>query len=146
VERQNIAVTHSPSAFDADMLPLELGGVWNFEAGDDSCHATVSGGGLTAGCDGRHSRSFAIHDFPDIGGSVTGQRVQDLDSSFGALGGRWQLTTNRRETCTATFSGDTFSADCSNTSELAGGVTVVFAGDIVSGTLTSGIEFSAVRL
>jgi hypothetical protein len=89
---------------------------------------------------------------PSPNGDFTGVRLRTLKSSFGDLGGEWELAGSGGVACHATLSGTTFTSDCDgisgweSQSDANGSITIRFGNGIASGSTSKGIELAARRV
>lgn len=139
-----LTVSRTGAAIETGILPLPLGGTWDFAdvVAEGSCRFSLTAEAFTATC----ADVDPPHWLPDLNTALRGTRVRPLASRFGDLGGEWRIEDlGAGESCTLTFEGSTFTADCS-ASTWGGGVTLTFEGDVGSGTVRPSGELSAHRL
>jgi hypothetical protein len=147
---QVLALRENGGVMNVGALPFDLSGLWSFRTPDFTegigCNATFVTPGFSGECATvalpRWVASYQLGN-----GSARGNHQASAPSMFGDLGGTWNMQTTRGTACTFEFRDNTFSSRCSNelTSAPLGGVNVTFSGATVSGTTTSGVEFSAHR-
>lgn len=127
-------------------IPLPLTGGLRIDSGraDSFCQSTLVDGSIAASCG----------DIDDFGylmpgsarkGTASGVRVSKSDSSFGDLGGTWQIGLSGGGSCTASFVQATVTATCVGADTHTGSFTIAFEGNRASGSTNEGVEFVAVR-
>ncbi len=127
-------------------IPLPLAGGLRIDSGraDTFCQSTLVDGSITAGCG----------DIGDFGylmpgsarnGTASGVRLSRSESSFGDLGGTWQVSLSGGGSCTASFVQATVTATCLDADTHTGQFTIAFEGNRASGSTNEGIEFVALR-
>lgn len=138
---------HTPGALNTGTFPFPLGGTWTIasDTGKERCNLTFNTSTALGNCTEVNMPGRSV---PDIAAGVyTGQRTRAASSIFGDLGGSWTFTSGEaRGSCTATFEGAIVIFSCANAKrDLNGTVTARVDGNVVSGNLSSGVEFSARR-
>jgi hypothetical protein len=136
----SINANQTPSAVDLGVLPLNLGGAWTFASGTDGCNASLSATTFNAAC------TDGVQDLPEplpdtLAGSANATKTASLPSIFGSLGGTWSVHF-QPGTCTASFSGNVITIDCSNESAFRGSVQASFCNGLVTGSTGDGVAFT----
>jgi hypothetical protein len=134
---KKLGATLSQAAFDTGALSYPLGGDWVLKGeSQEGCTASIKVPTMSLECDRLPSLLRS-----GIEGTSSAQRVSTLPSSFGELGGKWNVLVPDA-TCEATFEGSTFTAKCSDSTDA---LTMTFSGDTASGSLADRVEISAKR-
>ncbi len=137
-----ITTVRSPAALNLGLLPLQLGGQWNFAsaAGDETCAASLGAAGFSATC-GQIKTPLG-----SLKGTLLGQRTQTLPSLFGDFGGTWLLTANGGGGANVTIAGNSFAATLTRSSNRTNGsVNLKVCDGTLSGTTGDGYEFAGTR-
>ncbi len=137
-------VTRTVAPLNTGALALSLGGSWIFSEtfGTAQCAITLQQETFTWTCDGVGGTYWS----PSPSTDLVGTRTRPLESMFGDLGGEWLVSEpSPGPSCTITFEGATFTADCTAAPNLSGSVTIGFSGNTASGTVTPSGEISALR-
>jgi hypothetical protein len=143
-----ITTQRTPLAFDLGIIPLSLGGLWQFTGVEDptqSCRAAASSETLSATCTGNVQWPDFLGSGLEGSATYSAVRMTAMDSQFGQLGGTWQVAQDQDTGgCTVTFQGSTFSATCMDADVLDGMVQLTFNGtSMASGSTSNGLELSA---
>jgi hypothetical protein len=139
-ETKKLGATLSQVAFDTGALSYPIGGDWVLKGeSQEGCTANIKIPTMSLECDRTPSPLRS-----GIDGTSSAQRVSTLPSSFGELGGKWNVLVPDA-TCEATFEGSTFTAKCSEAGREKGTLTMTFSGDTASGSITDAVEISAKR-
>lgn len=140
-----IGVTHTSAAVGLGVIPLALGGTWEFDDPQSgaTCSAALSDASFLGQCFGLYGQPRG---FPSLNATVVATRTSALPSSFGALGGTWQLTSDGGGACVVTISGSSLKASCAGThSTLDGTLDFTLGDNVGSGISNLGLELSATR-
>ena len=107
-----------------------------------TCGGTLTQSAITATCQkvGRPPRPAPRR----LNGTLSATRSAPMSSIFGDLGGVWTGSGASGDSCTVTIQGNSVATSCTG-GALAGSITMVFSGNVASGTTSAGIEFSAQR-
>lgn len=133
-------VRDSSAPVDTGALGLDVGGAWT--ATGQNCSFEVGTNKLVSVCDGS---SMPGH-LPDLDTTVNGTRDQAEGSIFGDIGGKWTFKNGEGATCQVSLTGQQLTILCTGTGRYYdGSVTVTFGADVISGSTSSGLEFSAIR-
>jgi hypothetical protein len=125
---------------DTGALGLDVGGAWT--ATGQKCNFEVGTHKLMSLCDG----SSMPGQLPDLDTTVNGARDQAAGSIFGDLGGEWTFKNEEGATCKVSLTSQQLTILCAGTGRYYdGSVTVTFGDDVISGSTSSGLEFSAIR-
>ncbi len=127
-------------------IPLPLTGGLRIDSGraDTFCQSTLVDGSIAASCGDIDNFGYLMPGSA-AKGTASGVRISRSDSSFGDLGGTWQIGLSGGGSCTASFVQSTVTATCLDASTHTGSFTVAFEGNRASGSTSEGIEFVAVR-
>ncbi len=139
-----LSVTRTAAAFDTGALALALGGTWEFRQASEpaQCWITLQQDTFSWSCEGVSGTDLLPCPTTDL----VGTRTRALASMFGDLGGEWLVDEpSTGQSCTITFEGATFTADCTAAPNFGGSVTIGFSGNTASGTVSPGGEISALR-
>lgn len=146
---RRVVATRAEAGGPLGIMPLPLSGAWSVNTLegdlDKGCTTTLAGSEMSAVCLDVSNLPSWIGSSNIANGTVQAQRVEELASSFGALGGRWVAQLSGGGACELVFQGTTFRASCEGAGRFDGTLQVTVAQDVVSGSLTSGLDFSATR-
>jgi hypothetical protein len=140
-ENRRLAVSLSQQTFDTGALSFPIGGTWTMGEPNRQCTAAVKVPTMSLDCG-----SVSIPENIDrwLEGTSTAQRTSTKPSSFGELGGTWNVLAPRGRV-EVTFEGSVFTAKGFDDGVETGTVTMTFDGGTASGTISDGVELSAKR-
>jgi hypothetical protein len=133
-------VRDASTPVDTGALGLDVGGAWT--ATGQKCNFEVGTDKLMSFCDSSSMPGL----LPDLDTTVNGTRNQAGGSIFGDLGGTWTFQNEEGATCNVSVAGQQLTIQCAGTGKFYdGSVTVTFGDEAISGSTSSGLEFSAIR-
>lgn len=133
-------VRDTSTPVDTGALGLDVGGTWT--ATGQKCNFEVGTNKLMSFCDWSNMPG----DLPELATTVNGTRDQAAGSILGDLGGTWTFQNEEGATCNVSLAGQQLTIQCAGTGRFYdGSVTVTFGDDVISGSTSSGLEFSAIR-
>jgi hypothetical protein len=137
--KMSVSVAQGP--FDTGALSFPLGGAWTIGEPQGRCTADVKAPTMSLDCG-----SISLPENVDrwVEGQSTAQRTATLPSSFGELGGTWNVIAPRGRV-EAKFEGSVFTAKGFDDGDETGTVTMTFDGATASGSITDGTEVAAKR-
>ncbi|MFO0661559.1 MAG: hypothetical protein U0165_17260 [Polyangiaceae bacterium] len=140
----NFSRTNGP-AITTGIMPLDIGGNWQASvAGDPGlCTGFLSSGNGSGSCVNTGYVPMPLE--PMNGSGFVVKSKAGGDDTFGQLTGTWVYKSNGGGQCEVVFTSSTFTSNCSGMGRFDGLLSVSFEADTVSGTTSSGIEFSATR-
>jgi hypothetical protein len=138
---RKIDATLAQAPLDTGAFSYPIGGDWVLKGENgDGCTASMKVPTMSLECPDVPSPLRA-----GIEGTSSAQRVSTLASSFGELGGKWNVLVPNG-TCDATFEGSNLTATCkASSSSEATELTMTFDGNAASGSVGSSVEISAKR-
>jgi hypothetical protein len=133
----------TPVGINFGALPFTLGDSWSFSNGDANCAGSLFATSWTSSCSGADEIPEPLPESLD--GDFSGQKTSAATSIFGELGGTWTFAANGETSgCQATVSGNSVSIQCDEDSEdLAGTAQATFCDGVITGTTSTGVQFSA---
>ncbi|HVU04499.1 MAG TPA: hypothetical protein VHE30_22230 [Polyangiaceae bacterium] len=141
-DRHFPATRTSPVDADLGVIPLPLLGDWTI-GNEQDCTGTFGDGSISGGCGPVGPGPEWAPDLDE--GSVTATRMETRSSVFGTLGGAWTVTSTKGVACQVTIHDATIMGTCGSASRFAGAFTLQYDQDVVHGSTSNGLEFTAQR-
>lgn len=136
-----VAVIVNQQTFDTGAFSYPIGGSWTIGDTGKSCAADIKIPTMSLNCP-----QISLPENVDywVEGASTAQRTSTLPSSFGELGGTWNVIAPKGNV-EVTFQNNVFTAKGFDGGQETGTVTMSFDGGRASGTISDGTEIAANR-
>jgi hypothetical protein len=138
-------VRNAPTSANLGIFPLPLSGAIHFSgttANAAGCDFSLDPTAFSFVCTGYIKRDYDLPSF--TGAQAQGTHSATGASVFGDLGGTW-LVSSGTANCQAVLAGSTITIACSNAGPYTGQVTLNVNGNLISGSTSGGLEFTAQR-